>query len=112
MLTEAMNEVKSTVEAETYDIDPDDILVSQLMFPPLKIELKVQELESRMLKYDDVIHVMGKLSLDFSKITLAEVYTMQHVSVMEIRIKENSLAHQGQKHTRKEKEHKVLLRHK
>ena len=43
---------------------------------------------------------------------MAEVYAIQHVAVTEIGIREKSLAYQGKKATRKEKECKVLLRQK
>ena len=38
-LTEAINEVKNTVEADTYGIDPGDTLVPPLLFLPLKLDL-------------------------------------------------------------------------
>ena len=39
MLIEAINEVRHTVEAETYDMDPSDQLVTPLMFLLVKIEI-------------------------------------------------------------------------
>ena len=37
-ITESINEVKSTIEAETYDVDPGDTLVAPLLLSSLKIE--------------------------------------------------------------------------
>ena len=37
-IIEAINEVKTNVEVETYGIDPEDTLVVPLLFSPLKIK--------------------------------------------------------------------------
>ena len=38
-LTEAINEVRHIVEAETYDVDPNGTLVTPLLLPLVKIEV-------------------------------------------------------------------------
>ena len=75
-LTKAINEVKTTVDVETYGVDLRDTLAAPLLLPPLKLELQVKELESGMPKYDDVIQAIGTLWLDFSKLALYEVYSI------------------------------------
>ena len=72
----------------------------------------MQALEIGKPEYDDVIQVMGTLSLDFSKLEMDEVYVVQHASSKNIRIRENDVAYQDKKETRKAKEHKFLLRKK
>ena len=86
-LTEAINEVKTTVEDETYGMDPGDTLVVPLLLPPLKMELKVEALESGMEEYDDVIKEMGMLMMYFSKLPLSDVYFIEHVVVTKIFIR-------------------------
>ena len=65
-----------------------------------------------MCEFDDVIQVIGTLSLDFSKLALAKVYSIQHVATTELHMREIALSYQALKKTRKEKERKVLLREK
>ena len=67
-------------------------------------------MEIGMLEYDDVILAMGTLSLDFSKLEMAEVYVVQYAAATEIRLRENVVAYQSTKNKRKEKECKVQLR--
>ena len=112
MLIGAINEVKPNAEAETYDIDPGDTLVAPLLFPPLKLGLKAEALNSSTKEYDDVIKEMGMLALDFSKLALADVYAIQHAATTKIHIRENNLAYKATKKTRKRKECKALLRKK
>ena len=112
MLTEAMNEVKSTVEAETYGVYPNDALVTPLLQPPVKIDVQAREMATGTPKFDHVVHEFGTLTLDFSKLMLGEVYAIQHVVATEIRIRENALAYQATKQKRKEKSHNTLLHQK
>ena len=73
-LTEAIWKVWDIVEAETYGVDLHDTLKSPLLFALLKIEFKSQALETWTQEYDDVVHEFGTLSMDFSKLSLVEVY--------------------------------------
>ena len=92
-LTEAINEVRSTIEAKTYVVDPHDTLETPLLLLSLKIEFKAQAVETGTQEFDDVFHETGTLSLDFSKLALAEVYAIQHATATEIRIQENALVY-------------------
>ena len=47
-LTEAINEVKSTFKAETYYVDPRDVLETPLILSPLNIEIQAQALDTRV----------------------------------------------------------------
>ena len=108
-ITEATNEVKTTIETETYGMDPRDTLAMPMLLLPLKMELKVWALDSGTEEYDDVIKELGILRLDFSKLPFAEIYSIHHVNATKLCIKENALAYQATKNTRKEKGCKVLI---
>ena len=69
-------------------------------------------METGMPKFDNVVHGFETLYMDFSKITLAEVYNFEHATVTEIQIYENALAYQETKQKTKVKEWKNLLREK
>ena len=45
-LSEDINEVKRTVKYKKYGVNPYDTLATSLLFPPLKIEFKAQEVET------------------------------------------------------------------
>ena len=97
MIIDAINEVQHIVEDETCNVDPNDTLVTPLLFPSVKIEVQLWAMEIGVPEYDDVFQEFGTLSLDFSKITLSEVYGIQHATATEIRIHENTLAYQDTK---------------
>ena len=40
-MEEVVIEVHNTVQAETYDVDPSDTLVTLVLLPPLRIEIPV-----------------------------------------------------------------------
>ena len=80
------------------------------MFPPLKVKLAAHVLERGMKEFDDVSHELGTLSIDFSKLTMAEVYVVHHAVVTEIRFRESALVYHAHKETRKAQKCKALLR--
>ena len=45
-LTEAINEVQNTVEADTYGVDPSDTLVTPLQLSSVKIKVQSQAMET------------------------------------------------------------------
>ena len=108
-LTEAINEVKITIEAEAYGVDPNSTLEELLLFSPLKIGFNVQALETCQQAFGDVTHDFKTLIIDFSKLTLVEVYVVHHGATTRIRIQENDLAYQAKNQTIKEKRRKDLL---
>ena len=84
MLIEAINEVKSTVEAKTYGMDPNETLVTPLLFPLVKIDVQAREMETGTPEFDNIVHEFGTLMLDFSKLYLADVYSIQHAATTEL----------------------------
>ena len=54
----------------------------------------VLALETGTQEFDDVSHELGILSIDLSKLIMAELYVVQYVSATEIRIRESALAYQ------------------
>ena len=86
-LTEAIIETKTTIEDETYGMDPEDTLVAPLMLSPLKMEFPVQALQSGTEEYDVVLKSMGTLMLDFSELPLADVYSIQYAATTELCIR-------------------------
>ena len=108
-LTEFIDEVKSIVEDETYGMDRNDELVILILFPPVNIDIQEQAMETGTAEFDNVVHGFETLYMDFSKITLAEVYNFEHVAMTEIQICENALAYQETKQKRKEKECNAIL---
>ena len=69
-------------------------------------------METWTQEYDDVVHEFGTISTYFSKLMLGEVYSIEHVAMTKIRIRENALAYQATKQTRKTKIRKPLLHEK
>ena len=67
-LTDAINEVRNTVEAENYNVDPTDALVTPLLLPRVKIEVQLGAMEIGTQEYDYVIHYFGTFSIYFSKL--------------------------------------------
>ena len=90
-ITESINEVRGTVEAEMHAADPMDTLEMPILFPPLKVEIRAHILETWTPNFDYVAHELGTLSLDFSKLKMAEVYVVQYAAMIEIRIWKNSI---------------------
>ena len=76
MLIEDINDVKITVEIETYGIYPNDTLVTPLLLLLVKAYIKVKEMETRTLEFDSVVRDFGKLSKYFSKFASVEVYVV------------------------------------
>ena len=93
-------------------MDPNDTLVTPLLFPLVNIEVQSQPMQTGTKEYDDVVHEFGTLHIDFSKLALGEVYAIHYASTTEIRIQDNSLAYQATKQQKKEKSQKALLRKK
>ena len=56
------------------------------------------------------VHRLDTFILDFSKLTLPQIYSIQHATTTEVRIWENVVAYQAAKETRKAKEHKQVMR--
>ena len=78
--------MQGAVEAETHEDDPTDTLETLILLPLLKLELTTHALETGTQEFDDVSYELGTLSIDFSKLTMAKVYVVQHVVIIEIRI--------------------------
>ena len=92
-MTKAINEVKRIVEADTYSVDPNDVLETPLLLPPVNIDIQAWAMDTGTSEFVNVSHWFETLYMDFSKLTLAEVYTFQHAAVTEIRIRDNSLTY-------------------
>ena len=60
--------------------------------------------------FDDVFKEFDTLQIDFSKLTLGELYEVQQEATTEIRLQENVVAYQEMKQQRKAKQHKALLK--
>ena len=75
-LTEAINEVKITIEADTYLVDPTNVLETPLLLLLVNIEIQEQVMETRMPKFDNIVHGFETLYMDLSKLMLAKIYTI------------------------------------
>ena len=53
-ITEAINKVKTTIEAETYSVDPSIPLVTPELVPPIKVEIQRCAMEMGTGDFDDV----------------------------------------------------------
>ena len=78
-LTEAINDVKDIFEPKTYAMDPNVPLVTPELVPPIKVEIHGRAMETGMGMgaFDDVVKYFDTLQIDFSKLTLGEVYELQ-----------------------------------
>ena len=93
-------------------MNPNDTLVTPLLLPLIKMDIHAREMETGMPKFDNVFHEFETIYMELSKLTLSEVYVVQHAGETEIRIWENALAYQETKKKTKAKERKTLLREK
>ena len=105
----AINEVKSTVEAETYSFDPNVTLATPDLVPPIKVKILRRALET--VTETSAVDDNSSLQIDFSKLALSEVYKVQQEAASEICLRENFVAYQATKQG-KVKAHKALLRDK
>ena len=109
-LIEAIQDVKITMEAETYGVDPSVLLVTPLLVSSIKVVIQRHALEEDVdisIGYDD-----HNAQIDFSKLSLEEVYNIQQGVVFEIWLRENAISYQATKQQRKEKLCKALLKEK
>ena len=78
-LVDAINEVKAVVEAETYGMDPSVPLVTLELVLLIKVQIQGCTLETgaETSEIDDIVKEFDPLHIDFSKLTLSEVYDLQ-----------------------------------
>ena len=67
-------------------MDPNDTLVTPLLFPSVKIDIQERTMETRTPEFDNVVHGFETLYMDLSKLTLVEVHVVQHAATTEIQI--------------------------
>ena len=60
---------------------------------------------------DTSVHSLDTLTLDFSKMKLPQIYSIQHVAATEVKIRENVVAYEEAKATRKAKARKKVIKH-
>ena len=75
-LTKAIYEVRGAVEVEMHAADPENTLETPLLLSLLKVELSTHMMDTWMKEFDDISHELGKFSIDFSKLTMAELYVV------------------------------------
>ena len=98
-LIEDINEIKATVEADTYGVDANIPLATPELVPPIKVNILRRTLESET--ETSVVDDHNNLHIAFSKLTLSEVYEVQHAVTSEIQLRENVVAYQAAKQQRK-----------
>ena len=90
-LIESIQDVKATVEAQTYGVDPSIQLVTPTLMLPIKVVIYRQALKP------DVETSAGpddnSAQIEFSKLALEEVYNIQRVAVSKIWLRENVVAY-------------------
>ena len=64
------------------------------MLLPLTIEMPANALSKKGEENEAILHNLYTLILNFSKLTLLQIYTLQHTKKMEIRIREATTASQ------------------
>ena len=82
----SINEVKSFVEVDTYALDPIVPLVVPDLVPPIKVQIHgcTLEIGTETSAFDDVIKDFDTLQMDFSKLSLGEVYELQRETVTKV----------------------------
>ena len=95
-------------------MDPSVPLVTPNLVPPIKVQIQGRAMEIGMMTsaFDDVVKEFDTLQIEFSKLSLGEVYELQQEAVTEIRMRENVVAYQATKHPRKAKQCKAILKEK
>ena len=79
-LIESINEVKSTIEAETYGVDPNVPLATPELVPPIKVNILRRALETEI----ETSALDDSLQIEFSKLALSEVYEVQQAVAFEV----------------------------
>ena len=92
------------MQVETYSVSQEDALVMPIMLLPLRIEIPVEVLSTKGQENEASLHNLDTLILNFSKLTLPHIYSIQHVATTEIRIQKNAVAYQVAKATGKARE--------
>ena len=94
-LIKAIQDVKATVEADTYGVDPSIPLVTLELVSPIKVMIQRKALEAEAETSagpDD-----NNTQIDLSKLALNEVYEIQHVAASKIQLREIVVAYQATK---------------
>ena len=78
-MEETVAEVHDTMQAETYGVEPVDTLATLVLLLPLRIEMPTQEFSTEEVEKEASVHSLDTLILDFSKLTLLPIYSIQHV---------------------------------
>ena len=96
---EAINEVKATMEADTYGVDPSVPLVTPELVPPIKVHIHGYALETRTdtSAFDDIVKDFDTLDIKLSKLALSEVYGFQQAVTLKIWLRENVVSYQATK---------------
>ena len=85
-LAEAITKVCDTMQAETYGLDLLDTLVMLVLLSPLRIEMPTQAFSTEEAEKEASVHSLDTLTLDLSKLTLPQIYSIQHATAIEVRI--------------------------
>ena len=111
-LIDAINDVKTNVEVETYGMDPSVPLVTPELMSLIKVHIHGATLEigTTIGAFDDMVKEFTTLQIDFSKLSLGEFYEIQQVAMMEIRLRKNAVSYQETKQQRNSKQCKALLK--
>ena len=74
------------------------------MLLPLMIEIPTEALSKKGGESEASLHNLDTLILNFSNLTLSQIYSIQQEDATEIRIQENTATSQATKATRKVRE--------
>ena len=92
------------MQVETYGVGQENSLETPIMLLPLRIEIPVEALYKKGKENEASIHNLDTLILNFSKLTLPQIYSIQQDTTTEITIQENVVAYQAAKATGKARE--------
>ena len=84
-LTTAINDIKDTVEVETYGVDPNVPLVTPMLVPAIKVLIQKQALEAN--EETSVGTSDNNAKIDFSKFLLEDFYIVQQVAATKLWLK-------------------------
>ena len=103
----AINDIKDTVEAKTYGVDPSVPLITPTFVPPIKVLIQKQALGANEEK--SIGPCDNSTEIDFSELLLEKFYSIHQAATTELCLRKNVISYQEAKQQRKDKLRKALL---
>ena len=75
-------------------MDPSVTLVMPDLVPSIKVKVQAQAMETKTTYFDTAMHRFENMHIEFSKLSLNEVYEIQQEAATKVQLRENVVAYQ------------------